>query len=1201
MHHTQVYKERILNTQFKIDIPNIFINLYNLNLFDRTIAFAFKSVKVISNFPFEQYIPTDILEMKKIKAYSQLTIIVVNFIASLNSLQEFENNILAKKKIESKKEEKEKTKTMVVNTKPQIKTNNTIKKNSKLDPDQIDEAAKNFAQQNLLKNDEEDEFKLDLKITLCAIDIITTPNSDTMEITCFSLKFGFDETLNVDGFPLIILPVLELNYDLSKNIIRLNIPSKEMESKQIFINNFPNEVLNADTEVCSDKSLIDKKLELHRFLHNTKSLTLFIYYKYLEASTKIFQNFLDRWNITLKKYFKTEENKKIDDDIIDNQKEKDNQLKTLENGQVIKINSNNNIILNKDSKSLNQNIIEDPRVNFNRIIINKTEDKNDYLNLGNNQQFYFVNDGSLIEKNHINFEIQKTKKSSERNPSNTNAMEMKINLMENKDANNGFLNNTSLKIPHNKNISNTINLHNFTSLNKNDKKNNIGDSHLFNYSLPKNKNTLSILNDQLIPAKELNTNTNLQLNIEKFNSKKPIQSKDKSDNKIQNPTSSLDQKISNIYKNTTNNLKNQTNNINCNNNNTSNSIQKETIHNLVVEDKKPGIKQNNYLKLRYGDNIPKFKITQNKKEQDKKTDENYSMKLFLALFDLKIIYYVKYEKGKKEFENIFSVGKDAKEIEFFGYIIRIHSSCISFKKTLGSEKEECKDTLKVKMNLFSMSYLDSEYMNDELYFKYDKDIAKYFKSKSEIQKLLELRNNKFINTSVDNENSLIINGNNFDYKNHPYSMINFNQYYRNSNPNINNNNYYNLETENIDEFYKNLKIESEFLNFMELKKSFRYKYLNDLTFDYFYIYKDKEEDNKNAPKKNDSKESGNSIIKIINVNFKRISMKKSEDMLIKVNRFEILYNKYNKDLIQLIIFEDVLKIVDKLILKVDLEEETDEDISDSNVIRSNNIKSENHKNLNNNKNLNLMNKADTYVSKIDDNHYVLENNLQNNASIRRKTLKNKKNLKKEKQITYNTGSLKFFFSLRNPKIRIENEIKGSHIILISEEECSVELSDICLDSAKKDFFLNINLEKMNLLSYTMSEKKANKILESPQINFNILNKLESKLEKIDSSNEISINVAKIRGFFQAKDFQDFYNILEILLYDRTESYATEKKKLDDKIDVLKGKKKLSEIKALIEKKTSGIESQFENSAKLLKKIKFNVNEVDLALKQVNAF
>jgi hypothetical protein len=385
---------------------------------------------------------------------------------------------------------------------------------------------------------------------------------------------------------------------------------------------------------------------------------------------------------------------------------------------------------------------------------------------------------------------------------------------------------------------------------------------------------------------------------------------------------------------------------------------------------------------------------------------------------------------------------------------------------------------------------------------------------------------------------------------------------------------------------------------MELKKSFKYQYLNNTTFDYFDIKKNKEEDRKNIQTRNLSVESTNAIIKIININFKRISMKKSEDMLIKVNRFEILYNKYNKDLIQLIIFEDVLKIVDKIILKIDLEKET-EDEEDETIEAKSDLSIKNDKNSNNKlmQNSTLNKIYSSNLNKIDNN------NEGESFLVRKKTSKSKKAKKQNQpQTTLNTGLLKFYFSLRNPKIRIENEIRGSHIILVSEEECSVELSDICLDSAKKDFILNINLKKMNLLSYTKSDKHTNKIVESPEINFSILNRLESKFDKIESSNEISINVAKIRGFFQAKDFQDFYNILEILLYDRTESYAVEKKKIGDKIDVLKGKKKLSEIKALIERKTAGGENHFENNnAKILKKIKFNLNEVDLALKQVKFY
>ncbi len=315
-------------------------------------------------------------------------------------------------------------------------------------------------------------------------------------------------------------------------------------------------------------------------------------------------------------------------------------------------------------------------------------------------------------------------------------------------------------------------------------------------------------------------------------------------------------------------------------------------------------------------------------------------------------------------------------------------------------------------------------------------------------------------------------------------------------------------------------------------------------------------------------------------------------MLIKVNRFEILYNKCNKDLILLIVFEDVIKIVDKIILKIDLEKDP---VDENNINKENlsQVKSdycnESVNTLNKIKNQTLQNGdlSLTHVEKI---------NINKNNSKKKK----KSSDKNEKSTILNTGLLKFYFSLRNPKIHLENEISGSHIILVSEEECSVELSDICLDTAKKDFILNINLKKINLLSQK-TDKNTYKILESPEIYFKIQNTLESKLDKIESYNEISINVAKIRGFFLKKDFEDFNKILEIVLLDRTESYAIEKKKNGDKIDVLRGNKKLSDIKAIIERKTSSWESQMDNNTKIKKKLKFNVSEVDLALKKVKKY
>lgn len=1206
LHHKQIYKERVINSQIKIDIPNIFINLYNIKLFDRTIAFAFKSVKVISNFPFELYVPNEFLEMKKITTYSRLTILVENFIASINSLQEFENNLVAKMRKETRREEKEnlkdKNKSELNPTTTTQKINsNSAASNAKnlsaqkrlskteLRPENINQI-KNPSQKIKLdfldsqKNQEENgsELKLDLKISLCAIDLVNTPDSNSIEITCYTLKFGFDDTQNVDGFPLMVLPILEFNYDLSRKIIRINIPSKEMERKKNFF------VVTASNEANLDLSagflnernvslLNEQKRELQRFLHESKSFTLFIYYEYLEASTKIFENFLDRWNMTLKKYFKTGEKK-------------------IENENALAAAADNNNLNNISKAAALRN-------------------SNNIINEIKNNKILIKNENSAAGKQEIN--------NAHHYKSSTQIKEL------NETKNNTFhdlLNNTNSN--HNL-LQNFVSLDNLNLLNNNNNFNNKlikGDSNINPHSFKtKQHNALSLQKDhqssnfkkETVASK---TSKTLAAYADKQNNKNISLAREKT--QVNNLTS-VDEKISNLYKNTINFKNNNFNNnssSNAYNNALPNPNHKDLLFNLGLEDKKPEAStsmQNKYLKLKYGDNIPKFKTNLNKKEEDKKEIEDYSMQLFVALFDLKIIYYVNYKKDKKEFESIFSLDAGTKQREFFGYIIRIHSNSLSFKKTKGSELEESKDKLKVKMNLFSMSYLEPKNMNDDLYFKYDEDIAKYFKSKREIQALLNSNIRRNNDNSDDNENNFYNNNNNFinnnnlmriansnnnNVNNNLNAIVNYNAFNVNNNsysyynPNASNNN--NIENENIDEFYKNIKIESEFLRFMEIKKSFRYKYLNNITFDYFEIKKNKEEDTKIIKCRNLSVESTNAIIKITNVNFKRISMKKSEDMLIKVNRFEILYNKYNKDLIQLIIFEDVLKIVDKIILKIDLEKESEDEANETLEAKSE-LQQQGKNEKSNNSTLNL----NKQISAQDGTFNSQEINEAEGFPMRKKTSKSKKAKKKpQPQTILNTGLLKFYFSLRNPKIRIENEIRGSHIILVSEEECSVELSDICLDSAKKDFILNINLKKMNLLSYTKSDKQSNKIVESPEINFSILNRLESKFDKIESSNEISINVAKIRGFFQAKDFQDFYNILEILLYDRTESYAVEKKKIGDKIDVLKGKKKLSEIKALIERKTAGGENQFENNnAKILKKIKFNINDVDLALKQVNNF
>lgn len=1214
MHHQQVYRERVINSQIKIEIPNLFLNLYNIKLFDRTIAFAFKSAKVIMNFPFNEYIPVDYFEMKRISTYSRFTIIVENFIASINSLEEFEN-ILVKKKKETKKEEKEKTlkDLTTINKSSIINNKNLTRKKSEINipPVMIEpNSTRHFGKIPIFgpekMSDEESELKLDLKISLCAIDIIDSPDTHLIETTCNSLKFGFDDSQNADRFPLMVLPIMELNYDLIKNIIRVNIPSKDIDRKRIYykddilaINNLYNQ------SNPSNSSINEKKCNLQRFLHESKSFTLFVNYDYLEASTKIFENFLDRWKMTLKKYFKTEENNNTQN-IDDKKLQKENKLNDDNESKNFGINKFINA--NQEVKSYNNYDLNNFNINnFNRtnnsmhslvnntlnIAVNRDIGKNS--NLVNNSVYSNQIVQQVNKLGSYNNGIYSNKFPNNKYLANENEFSSDYNYRKANDMvqrtpiDYDMLNNTS-------NIINNMNLSNFNNIELNQY-----NSLKMNYA--KDSNHLP-LNNRFFSQNYMN---NIQSNDNLHNlSSKDLKSQKNQSNVFNQNKNQVNYNINSVYNNTNvddkisalyNNQKIVNNNNNGNlstqivvNNNyfnnlnsvhqNSNSLQKKNFNLISInaDDKKlTENKQNNYLKLKYGNNIPKYKIHNNKKEETTKTEDEYNMQLFVALFDLKIIYHINYKKDNKEFESIFRLDNATKERGYFGYIIRIHSSSLSFKKTLDTENEEGKDELKVKMNLFSMSYLDQDKMNDDLYFNWDEDISKYFKSSVEIQNILNSR----LNNQNNNTNSKSLVPKTFS------SNVNYNLNYNMSNNNTEENlknlynyNFTNTNTPNFnnnqgeDEFYKNIKIESEFLKFMELKKSNKCKYMNNITFDYFDIKrKDNSSTKANNKYRNLSVESRNVIIKIINTNFKRISMKKSEDMLIKVNRFEILYNKYNKDLIQLIAFEDVLKIVDKIILKIDIEKENDSIEFDENKL-----------NLNDKPNKSILIKK----ASICQNDEAMQIKKRKKKKVKENNIANKNFL--------NTGLVKFYFSLKNPKIRIENEMKGSHIILVSEEECSVELSDICLDSAKKDFILNINLKKMNLLSFTKSDKNTNKIVESPEINFYIKNTLESKIDKIETFNQVSINVAKIRGFFQAKDFQDFYNILEILIYDRTESFAVEKKKLDDKNSILKSGKKITEIKSLIERKAA-YEPVIQDD-KILKRIDFNVNEVDLALKEV---
>ena len=156
--------------------------------------------------------------------------------------------------------------------------------------------------------------ELYLRMNYLALGNEKDKNNNKTELTVYYLSFGFDiNKYNLNNknstrdYPLIILPLLEINID--GNIFRFNIPSNYMTKINELNdrNDNKSELNNYD-----GRNLINNyngENELDNFILNTQSLTIFINYHYLNIFNKIFENLWNRSVFSRKYLLKKSKNK----------------------------------------------------------------------------------------------------------------------------------------------------------------------------------------------------------------------------------------------------------------------------------------------------------------------------------------------------------------------------------------------------------------------------------------------------------------------------------------------------------------------------------------------------------------------------------------------------------------------------------------------------------------------------------------------------------------------------------------------------------------------------------------------------------------------------------------------------------------------------------------------------------------------------
>ena len=551
----------------------------------------------------------------------------------------------------------------------------------------------------------------------------------------------------------------------------------------------------------------------------------------------------------------------------------------------------------------------------------------------------------------------------------------------------------------------------------------------------------------------------------------------------------------------------------------------------------------------------------------KNKDSKKKQIIKLALFDLKIIYLLIY---KDEYKNIFSFHKFVEEHKYFGYIFRFYS----FNLTYNNNKEkEIENEFKSKLQFLTVSFLDVDNLSDEPFFKKDS----------------ELKNLKFNLKNIDNFNTFL---------------------------DLNKENKSKLLNHHLDEYmFRNGYKEKRRFSLVQSEtdnEDIDKEYI-DLTFDFRHIF---------------IKISEFDVMKSKNPLTGEINFKLS------LTNFKMAWNKFNKDVFTLIIFKDLFLIFDKILLK-DSKSDKDKDKEAKGEETDRKFTKKKSKNIESNS-IQIKEQSNEFSSTSKEK--ILDINNEEELEY------DEEEEEEDDEIKHLKPKTVLNFEINNPQIVIQNEIKGSALLLISKQPITLIFRNNLFNIEKKNYTLSIILTELSLYSVLKSDKKDSviywmgdpkenkyhlgeedfgKIIESPKLDFelyqNVASLLEpnyensnpfsfvNKQEKVESSfldksntksgkdnykitTQTIIEIDKISGNFNSVYFNDFMNIISVLIFDRGFSFSQEKKS-DNQIKEDIKKFKESELK----NKLRVILSNNKISEKLKYYVKFKLKEVEFNL------
>ena len=545
----------------------------------------------------------------------------------------------------------------------------------------------------------------------------------------------------------------------------------------------------------------------------------------------------------------------------------------------------------------------------------------------------------------------------------------------------------------------------------------------------------------------------------------------------------------------------------------------------------------------------------------------------LVLFDLKIIYLLEY---KEEYKSIFSFHKFVEEHKYFGYIFRFYSFSLIFNNN--NLEKDVQREMKARLQFLTVSFLDIDNLSDEPFFKRDS----------------ELKSISFNLKNIDNFNNFL---------------------------GLNKENKSKLLNGKLDDFmikcgYKEkraITLKDSIINDVYFEKEYV-----DLTFDFRHTF-----------------------LKIPEFNFfNQKDQILQENIKLILTNCKILWNKFNKDVFyNIIIYKDLFPIIDIYLKKKVKDKDKDKEKDTKGETTDGKQSKKNNKNLETNSNqIKEQSKENSTTTKREKSN--------NNGNY--ETESDEENIEEEQEEEDNHNNVKaktlLSFEIINPQIVAQNEIKGSALLLMFKKPIKLVFINYLFRNDLKDYKLSVHCRQLSLYKvlktdkkdsviywmgdpnenkYHLSEEDFGKILESPMIDFELSQNIESKNDStLDSSNiymllnkkekekedslldksnmklkenyEIKtkneIIIDKISGNFISVYFDDFLNIIYFLFFDRGFSLSQEKKS-DDQV-----KEDLKKFKpALIKTMLMGLLNENKISSKVKNEVKFILNEVTFNL------